>query len=68
MSSLTDDDISSSNNILLTTVGRAQNTDAKFEKDLMLDIGKAPVTVEVIWGENQKKIINAKSDLCKRNE
>jgi hypothetical protein len=51
MSSLTDDDISSSNNILLTTVGRAQNTDAKFEKDLMLDIGKAPVTVEVIKAE-----------------
>jgi hypothetical protein len=51
MSSLTDDDISSSNNILLTTVGRAQNTDAKFEKELMLDYGKPPVTVEVIKAE-----------------
>lgn len=48
MSSLTDEDITSSSNILLTTVGRAQNTDAKFSGDLMLDLGKPPVQVEVI--------------------
>lgn len=48
LSSLTDDGISSSDNMLLTTVGRAQNTDCKFEGDLMLDIGKAPVQIEVI--------------------
>lgn len=48
MSSLTDDAITSSNNILLTAVGRARNTDSKFEGDLMLDIGKPPVEIEVI--------------------
>ncbi len=48
MSSLTDQAIAKSDNILLTTVGRAENTDAKFVGDLMLDIGKPPVQVEVI--------------------
>jgi len=33
---------------LLTAVGRAQNTDAKFEGDLMLDYGKPPVLIETI--------------------
>lgn len=51
MSSLTDKPITSSDNILLTTVGRAINTDAKFEKDLMLDIGKAPVLIESICAD-----------------
>lgn len=48
MSSLTDKVITESDNILLTTVGRAKNTDSKFEGELMYDIGKAPVCVEVI--------------------
>lgn len=48
LSSLTDNDICSSDNILLTAVGRAKNTDSKFEGDLMLDIGKPPVLIEVI--------------------
>ncbi len=51
MSSLTKDPITKSNNILLTTVGRAKNTDAKFSEDLMLDIGHAPITVENIKAE-----------------
>ncbi len=51
MSSLTDEDIKNSDNILLTTVGRAENTDAVFKDELMLDIGKPPVTVEVIKAE-----------------
>ena len=51
MSSLTDSPITSSDNILLTTVGRARNTDAKFEKDLMLDIGKPPVLIESICAD-----------------
>ena len=51
MSSLTDDDIKNSDNILLTTVGRAQNTDAKFMGDLTVDQGKPPITVEVIKAE-----------------
>lgn len=48
MSSLTDEAITASDNILLTAVGRARNTDSKFEGDLMLDIGKPPVEIEVI--------------------
>ncbi len=51
MSSLTKDPITKSDNILLTTVGRAQNTDAKFAGDLMLDIGKSPVILENIEAE-----------------
>lgn len=51
MSSLTEDEICKSNNILLTAVGRAQNTDAKFEGDLMLDYGKPPVLIEAIEAE-----------------
>lgn len=48
MSSLSQDSICESDNILLTAVGRAKNTDSKFEGDLMLDIGKPPVLIEVI--------------------
>jgi len=51
MSSLTDKAITESDNILLTTVGRAVNTDAKFEGELMLDIGKGPVLVENITAD-----------------
>ena len=51
MSSLTGDPITKSDNILLTTVGRAQNTDAKFIKDLMVDVGRAPITIENIEAE-----------------
>ena len=55
MSSLTDKPICESDNILLTTVGRAQNTDAKFAGELMLDIGKPPVIVEAIKAEIEIK-------------
>ena len=51
MSSLTKEDICHSDNILLTAVGRAKNTDSKFEGDLMLDIGKPPVLIEAIEAE-----------------
>ena len=48
VSSLTDDAIDKSDNLLLTAVGRAKNTDAKFVKDTMIDIGKPPVLIENI--------------------
>ncbi len=48
LSSLTDAGITASENMLLTTVGRAKNTDSRFEGELMLDIGRPPVLVEVI--------------------
>ncbi len=51
MSSLTDEDISSSSNILLTTVGRAENTDFEYRNELLYNYGKPPVRVEVIKAE-----------------
>lgn len=53
MSSLTDKPMNLSDNILLTTVGRSKNTDMKFneEYNLMLDVGKPPILVEVIEAE-----------------
>ncbi len=47
ISSLTDDDIKNSDNMLLTAVGHAKNTDSKFEGEQMLDYGKPPVLIEV---------------------
>lgn len=48
MSSLTDDAIEDSDNILLSTIGRARNTDAIFDGEKLLDVGKAPILAEVI--------------------
>ena len=62
LSSLTDDSIETSGNLLLTTVGRAENTDMRFEDHQMYDMGHAPVVVEVIEAElsirtNRKDLI-----------
>ena len=51
LSSLSDKGISESDNMLLTTVGRAQNTDCKFEDNRLVDYGKPPVIIEVIEAE-----------------
>lgn len=51
LSALSKEDIASADQMLLTTVGRAKNTDSKFDGDLMLDIGKPPVQIEVIEAE-----------------
>jgi hypothetical protein len=48
LSSLTNEPIEKSDNILLTTVGRAKNTDAKFDGEQMLDYGRPPILIEVI--------------------
>ena len=48
MSSLTDDPISKSDNILLSTIGRARNTDAQFDGEKMLQVGQPPILAEVI--------------------
>lgn len=48
LSSLTDDPICESNNLLLSTIGRARNTDAQFDGDKMLELGRAPILAEVI--------------------
>lgn len=51
MSSLTNDAICHSDNILLTTVGKAQNTDFQFKNELMTNYGKPPVLIESIRAE-----------------
>ena len=48
LSSLTDDPISCSENMLLTAIGRARNTGAQFDGDKMLEVGHAPILSEVV--------------------
>ena len=48
LSSLTDAPICESDNMLLTTIGRARNSGAQFDGDKMLDVGHAPIMAEVI--------------------
>lgn len=57
-SSLTDASIKDSDNLLLTAVGRAENTDAKFDGDTMIDFGKPPVIIEVIEADIQIAVNN----------
>ncbi len=57
LSSLTDKPILKSDNILMTTVGRAINTDAKFDGEQMLDYGKPPILVEVIEADIELKTV-----------
>ena len=61
LSSLTDAPISESDDMMLTTVGRAENTGAKFEGDHMVEYGKAPILAEVI--EAKITIRTARRDL-----
>ena len=50
LSSLTDMPVGESDNLLLTTVGRAENTDMKMndQHSEVLDLGKPPILIEVI--------------------
>lgn len=50
ISSLTDEPIQGSTNMLLTAVGRAENTDMKYNADRnqVLDVGHGPIRVEII--------------------
>jgi len=48
LSSLTDAPIESSDNILISAIGRARNTDAIFDGEKMLDVGKPPIMAEVV--------------------
>ena len=51
MSSLTNEGITTSDNILLSAIGRARNTGAQFDGDKMLDRGQPPITAEVITAD-----------------
>jgi len=55
MSSLTDDALDKTDSILLSAIGRAENTDAKFDGDQMLEYGHAPITAELIEADIELK-------------
>ena len=61
LSSLTDAPISESDDMMLTTVGRAENSDAKFTGEHMDEYGHAPILAEVI--EAKITIKTARRDL-----
>ena len=61
LSSLTDDPIRCSDNMLLTTIGRARNTDQVFDGDRLVSHGRAPVLAEVI--EARIRIRTDRTDL-----
>ena len=61
LSSLSDAPIEESDNMLLTTIGRARNTDAIFDGEKMLDVGKTPIMVEVIQATIRIKTKHGKS-------
>ncbi len=48
LSSLTDEPIVTSDNMLLTTIGRAMNSGQVYDGEKMIDYGKAPIMSEVI--------------------
>lgn len=54
-SSLTDAPISESDNILISAVGRASNTDEVRDNGILTEIGKAPILAEVIEAEIEVK-------------
>lgn len=51
LSSLTDAATEKSDNLLLSTIGRAHNTGAHFDGDQMVELGTAPILSEVICGK-----------------
>ena len=61
LSSLTDEPIEKSDNMLLSTIGRARNTDQVFDGDKLVDIGKPPILAEVI--EADISIATERTDL-----
>lgn len=48
LSSLTEDPIEQSDNMLLSAIGRARNAGAQFDGGKMLDVGHAPIQAEVV--------------------
>ena len=58
VSSLTDDSIENTDNMLLSAIGRARNTDAIFDGEKMLDVGKPPIMAEVIEADVHIKTVH----------
>ena len=60
LSSLTNDPLETSNNILMSTVGRVRNTDQVFDGEKMVDVGRAPILAEVIEADIRLKTVHGK--------
>ena len=58
MSSLTNEPIEKSDNILISAIGRARNTGAQFDGDKMIERGQPPILAEVIRADIEMKIEN----------
>ena len=61
LSSLTDAGIETSDNMLLSAIGRARNTNATFDGEKMIDVGSAPILAEVIQATVSIKTVHGKS-------
>ena len=61
LSSLTDDPIETSDNILISAIGRARNTGAQFDGEKMLELGQPPILAEVISARITLKTDKAKT-------
>ena len=58
LSSLSNEPIETSDNILMSAIGRARNTGAQFDGDKMLDVGRAPIMAEVINANIRLKTVH----------
>lgn len=58
LSSLTDEPLEITDSILLSAIGRARNTDATFDGEKMIDIGKPPILAEVIDANVRLKTVH----------
>ena len=58
LSSLSNEPIETSDNILMSAIGRARNTGAQFDGDKMLDVGHAPIQAEVINANIRLKTVH----------
>ena len=58
LSSLTDAPIEESDNLLLTTIGRAHNTDQVFDGEKLIELGHGPIVAEVIDADIRLRIQN----------
>jgi hypothetical protein len=58
MSSLTDDPLDTTDNILLSAIGRARNTGAQFDGEKMMELGTAPIMAEVLEADIRLKTVH----------
>ena len=58
LSSLTNDDLDKTDNILLSAIGRARNSDMMFDGEKLVDYGKPPILAEVIEADIRLKTVH----------